>query len=153
VIDGSGGPAADDQVVIIEGDHISRLGPVGGIDVPSGTPTLDLRGRTIIPGLVGMHDHLFYQIEADRSSSVVIAPHTFARLYLASGVTTIRTAGTADFDVDAQVKRRIDARTEPGPKIHLTGPYLMGTTTEPDPDGIAHQVAKYADRGATSFKA
>jgi imidazolonepropionase-like amidohydrolase len=82
VIDGSGGPAADDQVVIIEGDHISRLGPVSGIDVPSGTPTLDLRGRTIIPGLVGMHDHLFYQIEADRSSAhrwpVTVSPRSCA---------------------------------------------------------------------------
>ena len=68
-------------------------------------------------------------------------------------MTTIRTAGTLDFDGDARIKRQIDAGHEPGPKIHLTGPFLHATTAEPDPDGIAKLVATYADRGATSFKA
>lgn len=81
------------------------------------------------------------------------AQGTFAMLYLASGVTTIRTAGTIDFDADARIKRRIDAGQAPGPKIHLTGSYLQATTATADPEGIAKQVAMDADRGATSFKA
>src|SRR4029077_3718059 len=58
-----------------------------------------------------------------------------------------------DFDADARIKRKIDAGREPGPKIHLTGIYLDATSTAPDPDGIAKQVVRDADRGATSFKA
>jgi imidazolonepropionase-like amidohydrolase len=154
IIDGTGKPGKDDQTVIIEHGRISALGDAAAVSVPPGASTLDLHGRTVIPGLVGMHDHLFYQLEpAAGSTSVVPAPRTFARLYLASGVTTIRTAGTVDFDADARIKRQIDAGHEPGPKIHLTGTYLQATTTAPDPEGIARQVARDADRGATSFKA
>ena len=154
VIDGTGTPGKDDQTVIIEHGRISAVGDAAAVSVPPGASTLDLRGRTVIPGLVGMHDHLFYQVEpAAGVTTVVLAQRTFARLYLASGVTTIRTAGTVDFDADARIKHQIDAGQEPGPKIHLTGTYLQATTTVPDPEGIAKQVARDADRGATSFKA
>ena len=153
VIDGTGAPGKDDQTVVIERGRISGVGDATAVRVPPGASTLDLHGRTVIPGLVGMHDHLFYEVEPGGSTSTVLAQRTFARLYLASGVTTIRTAGTVDFDADARVKRHIDAGREPGPKIHLTGRYLGATTREPDPDGIAKQVAKDAGRGATSFKA
>jgi imidazolonepropionase-like amidohydrolase len=153
VIDGTGGPGKDDQTVIIERGRISALGDATAVRVPAGASTLDLQGRTLIPGLVGMHDHLFYQVEPAGPPLSVAAQRTFARLYLASGVTTIRTAGTLDFNGDARIKRQIDAGQEPGPKIHLTGEYLQARTAAPDPDGIANQVAKDADRGATSFKA
>ncbi len=153
VIDGTGAPGKDEQTVIIERGRISALGDATAVRVPPGASTLDLRGRTVIPGLVGMHDHLFYQIEPAGATVVVPAQRTFARLYLASGVTTIRTAGTMDFSADARIKQQINTGQEPGPKIHLTGAYLGATTTAPDPDGIAKQVAKDADRGATSFKA
>ena len=154
VIDGTGKPGKDDQTVIIEHGRIAAVGDAAAVSVPPGASTLDLRGRTVIPGLVGMHDHLFYQVEpAAGVTTVVLAQRTFARLYLASGVTTIRTAGTVDLDADARIKRQIDAGQEPGPKIHLTGTYLQATTTVPDPEGIAKQVARDAERGATSFKA
>jgi imidazolonepropionase-like amidohydrolase len=154
VIDGTGNPGKDDQTVIVEHGRISAVGDAATVSVPPGASTLDLRGRTVIPGLVGMHDHLFYQVEpAAGVTNVVLAQRTFARLYLASGVTTIRTAGTVDFDADARLKRQIDAGQEPGPKIHLTGTYLQAMGSEPDPEGIARQVARDADRGATSFKA
>jgi imidazolonepropionase-like amidohydrolase len=154
VIDGTGKPGKDDQTVIIEHGHIATVGNATAVAVPAGASRLELHGRTLIPGLVGMHDHLFYQLEpAAGSTAVVPAQRTFARLYLASGVTTIRTAGTMDLDADARIKRQIDAGQEPGPKIHLTGTYLQATTTAPDPEGIARQVARDANRGATSFKA
>jgi imidazolonepropionase-like amidohydrolase len=154
VIDGAGSPGKDDQTVIIEHGRISAVGDAAAVSVPSGASTIELRGRAVIPGLVGMHDHLFYQVEpAAGVTTVVLAQRTFARLYLASGVTTIRTAGTVDFDADARIKRQIDAGQEPGPKIHLTGTYLQATRTEPDPEGIAKQVVRDAERGATSFKA
>src|SRR5438309_9748288 len=63
VIDGTGRPGKDDQTIIIERGRISALGDPAAVKVPSGASMLDLHGRTIIPGLVGMHDHLFYQLE------------------------------------------------------------------------------------------
>jgi imidazolonepropionase-like amidohydrolase len=153
VIDGTGAPGKDDQTVLIERGRISSLGDAASVSVPPGASTLDSRGRTVIPGLVGMHDHLFYEVAARGATSEVLAQRTFAKLYLASGVTSIRTAGTVDFNADARIKRQIDAGKEPGPKIHLTGTYLQARSAAPDPDGIARQVARDADRGATSFKA
>jgi imidazolonepropionase-like amidohydrolase len=153
VIDGSGGDARDDQTIVIAGGRISAVGAARTIRIPDGASVMTLPGRTVTPGLVGMHDHLFYQLEPNGSSMAVPAQSTFAKLYLASGVTTIRTAGTLDFDADLRLKRSIDDGREPGPKIHLTGPYLGAIGRTPDPEAVARIVATYADRGATSFKA
>jgi imidazolonepropionase-like amidohydrolase len=151
VIDGTGAPGRDDQTVVIKDGKIESVVKAG--PVPVGAEFVDLQGRTLIPGLVGMHDHLFYELDHDGSHTTYAVQSTFAKLYLASGVTTIRTAGAIDFRGDAGIKDRIDAGKDAGPKIYLTGPYLYGTAAEPDPDGIAGQVATYADRGATWFKA
>jgi imidazolonepropionase-like amidohydrolase len=154
VVDGTGASAKDDQTILVVEGRIRRVGPSSSTPVPSNIESIDLTGRTVIPGLVGMHEHLFYQLEPPGSGEVVVrAPSTFAKLYLAAGVTTIRTAGTIDFDGDARLKQRIDDGKEAGPKIHLTSPYLNATSSAPDPDGIARIVDHYADAGATSFKA
>jgi len=109
---------------------------------------LDLRGRTIIPGLVGMHDHLFYT--SDGGSRQVSVPLSFAHLYLAAGVTSIRTAGTIDLNQDIAIKREIDAGREVGPKIHLSSPYL---TAAPSIEALLRVIDTVADAGVTSLKA
>jgi imidazolonepropionase-like amidohydrolase len=154
VIDGTGRPGIDDQILVIQGGRIARLGPAAATSMPAGAEVLNLAGRTVIPGLVGMHDHLFYEIERGGSGTMTIpAQSTFARLYLASGVTTIRTAGTVDLEGDVRLKQRVDEGREPGPTIYVTGPYLNAAGAEPDPIAIARQVFGAAAAGATSFKA
>ena len=154
LIDGTGTPEIDDQTIVIDNGRIRAVGPSATARVPAGADIRDLRGHTVMPGLVGMHEHLFYQLEPPGSGAyAVLAQTAFAKLYLAAGVTTIRTAGTVDFDGDARLKKRIDEGVVPGPKVHLTSPYLQGTTPQPDPEGIARIVERYADSGATSFKA
>jgi imidazolonepropionase-like amidohydrolase len=152
VVDGSGRPGRDDQTIVVESGRITSVAPSATAHVPAAIETLDYRGKSVIPGLVGMHDHLFYAVGTSATKSVS-AHSAFAKLYLASGVTTIRTAGTIDFEGDRRLKQRIDAGNEPGPTIHLTAPYLDGTGAQPDPEGIARVVTKFADAGATSFKA
>ena len=147
VIDGSGQPAKEDQTVIIEADRITAVGAADSVTIPSGAKVLDLRGRTVLPGMVGMHDHLFYQMG---SEVAVRAAESFAMLYLASGVTTIRTAGASDLASELRIKRLIDAGDQPGPTIYVSSPYL---NTLSDPARSAGQVAAWADQGATSFKA
>ena len=149
VIDGTGSPARNDQTVVVRDGRIQAIGNAAAIAAPQGAHVIDGRGRTLIPGLVGMHEHLFYQAE----EIGVPAQAPFARLYLASGVTTIRTAGTVDFKGDLRIKERIDSGELPGPKVHVTGPYLNARTAAPDPEAIAREVEAQADRGATSFKA
>jgi imidazolonepropionase-like amidohydrolase len=154
VIDGSGGPAAADQTVLIKDGRIAALGPANRVQAPSGVRVLDLTGHTVTPGLVGVHNHLFYELGEPGAAPASLASQTaFARLYLAAGVTTIRTAGTVDFDGDARLKQRIDDGREPGPRIHLSSPYLGARGATPDPDAVARQVGEWADQGATSIKA
>ena len=154
VIDGTGAPGQDDQTLIIHDGRIQAVGDAARVTVPPSSRVLDLRGRTVFPGLVGMHEHLFYEYQPpDSAPHVARAEHAFAKLYLAGGVTTIRTAGTLDLAADVRIKRAIDEGREPGPKMHLTGGYLNGSPSGADAAGIAQEVAAQADQGATSFKA
>ncbi|HZE69726.1 MAG TPA: amidohydrolase family protein [Pyrinomonadaceae bacterium] len=149
VIDGSGAPAREDQTILIEQGRIKALGSAG--DIPANAKVLDLSGRTAIPGLVGMHDHLFYT--AERGKKEVAANASFARLYLASGVTTIRTAGALDFHADRTTKQLVDRGEWPGPKIHLTSPYVNHSAESPaELENLSQQMNDWADEGVTSFK-
>jgi uncharacterized protein YndB with AHSA1/START domain len=60
VIDGTGAPAKQDQTMVIAGGRIAALGPSGSVDMPASAERVNLAGYTALPGLVGMHDHLFY---------------------------------------------------------------------------------------------
>ena len=149
VIDGRGAPAREDQTIIIELGRIKAIG--AGIEIPGNARVLDLTGRTALPGLVGMHDHLFYTTETGKKE--VAANASFARLYLASGVTTIRTAGALDFQADLKTKTLVDRGEWPGPKIHLTSSYINHIAeSTADLDRLSQWMNDWADEGATSFK-
>ena len=151
VIDGTGKGAREDQTIIIESGRIAAIGPTAEIPIPASATSLDLGGHTAMPGLAGMHDHLFYA--TDGGDRYVNAPESFAPLYLAAGVTTIRTAGALDLDTDQSVKRSIDKGRLAGPKIHLSSPYINrrpGDTV--NPQKIANVINEWADQGITSLK-
>jgi len=151
IIDGTGSPARDDQTIIIESGRIAALGPTAAISIPASATSLDLRGHTAIPGLVGMHDHLFYATQ--RGDRYVNAPESFAPLYLAAGVTTIRTAGALTFSNDLAVKRSVENGELAGPKIHLTSPYIDHRAGEVlSSEKLTKVVNDWADEGATTFK-
>src|SRR3712207_4387991 len=84
---------------------------------------MDLRGSTVIPGLVGMHDHLFYTAAGGRAAQMSF---TGPRLYLGSGVTTIRTTGGRSPYAEINTRQNIDEGLVPGTRIHLTAPYMTG---------------------------
>ena len=151
VIDGTGSPAREDQTIIIESGRISAIGPTSDVSVPASATALDLSGHTAIPGLVGMHNHLFYATR--RGERYVNAPESFAPLYLAAGVTTIRTAGALKLSNDLEVKRSIEDGEMPGPKIHITSPYIDHVPgRQLTPEALAKVINEWADEGATSFK-
>lgn len=166
VIDGTGAAAQADQTVLIENGLIKEIGPAASVQIPQGARVMDLAGRSVIPGLVGMHDHMFYPT-ASGQTPVAGAPalygemgFSFPRLYLAGGVTTIRTTGSLETYTDLALKKLIDTGKMPGPKIHITGPYLEGVGSfTPQlhelsgPEEATSLVNYWIDLGATSFKA
>jgi len=168
VVDGTGNAAVDDRNVTIENGKIAAI--AAGADVAAGpdTTVLDLRGKTVLPGLVGMHDHMYYVARpnldaAGHSEDPLLVPQmTFSapRLYLANGVTTVRTTGSVEGYADLNLRDLIDAGQLVGPHMDVTAPYLQGKSPLfmqmyqlKDAADARRFVAYWADAGATSFKA
>jgi len=166
LIDGTGAPAQGDRTLVIEK---GRIAAVGGpeLQAPAGATVLDLPGHAVIPGLVGMHNHLFYIARpnmdaAGRSEPPAMVPEmafSAPRLYLAAGVTTMRTTGSVEPYTDLNLKQMIDAGAIPGPHLDVTGPYLGNLPAFPQmkvmhgPDDARRMVNYWADEGVNSFKA
>jgi imidazolonepropionase-like amidohydrolase len=151
VIDGTGKGTREDQTIIIESGRIVAIGPTAETNVPPSATSLELNGHTAMPGLVGMHDHLFYA--TDGGERYVNANESFAPLYLAAGVTTIRTAGALDLDSDQGVKRSVDKGELAGPKIHLSSLYINRRPGDlVNPEKVAKVINEWADQGITSLK-
>src|SRR5579859_1905110 len=103
LIDGTGAGAREDQTVVMSKGKILSVGDASSTSVPKEAQVLDLHGYTVIPGLVGMHEHMFYPAGDAIFHEM---PISFPRLYLAGGVTTIRTAGSIEPYMDlAQIGR------------------------------------------------
>lgn len=157
VIDGTGAPERADQTVVISGQKIAFAGPAAGAQVPAGATIVDGSGRTLMPGLVGMHDHLFYLVGDQPVGHAMYV--SFPRLYLAGGVTTLRTTGSMEPYADLNLKRAIDAGKVPGPDIDVSGPYISGPGSRlymaipRTPREVTEAVDYYVDIGVTSFKA
>ncbi len=149
IIDGTGAPPIEDGSVVIANGKIQFAGGFAQVSVPPNAKILDFRGYTIIPGLVGMHDHLFYPVRGGTGGYKEMG-FSFPRLYLANGVTTIRLAGSIQPDLDLRLKNQIDRGWLAGPKIQLSGPYLNEWIS---PEQARQSVNYWADRGAKTFKA
>ena len=126
LIDGTSSAPQSDQAVIIDHGKIAAIGVTGSVTVPSGAKLIDATGKTVIPGIVGMHEHIFYPASGDGPLTAVEQFYSFPPLYLASGVTTARTTGSMDPYGDLAVKARVDSGKMLGPKFYLSTPYLQG---------------------------
>jgi imidazolonepropionase-like amidohydrolase len=170
VVDGTGAAASEDQAVVVANGKIQSIGPATAAEIPQGAQLLDRAGYTVIPGIVGMHDHLYYansiavQVAGGRIAQpgqlTAEIPFTAPRLYLAAGVTTMRTTGSLEPYTDLKVKSRIDSNLMPGPSIDATAPYLEGAPALfaqmhelSGPDDAKRLVDYWAAEGMTSYKA
>jgi len=164
VIDGTGAAAAEDQRIEIEGGTITRIQSARQRHgYAAGAKVLDLTGKTVIPGLVGMHEHLFYPTPKAGGDGLPMygeMADSAPRQYLAAGVTTARTAGSMEPYVDLALKKMIDAGQRPGPKLHVTAPYIGDYAgfipqfhTLNGAEDAGRMVDYWAEEGATSFKA
>lgn len=78
VIDGTGVPLKDDQTIVIANGRIQSVVDAAKAAVPADAKVLDLHGYTVTPGMVGMHDHLFYPAGGGWFTEMVFS---FPRLY------------------------------------------------------------------------
>jgi imidazolonepropionase-like amidohydrolase len=157
VIDGTGAAAREDQTIILNKSRIATVGPASTVNLPRDAQVLDLHGYSVIPGLVGMHDHMFYPVGGAMFAEMGFS---FPRLYLAGGVTTIRTTGSLEPYTDLEIKKKIDSGETPGPKMHVTGPYLEGAGSWAvqmhqltGPEDATKTVNYWLDEGVDNFKA
>src|SRR5260370_9038693 len=144
------------------------MGDAGSTPIPPGATILDLTDHTVFPGIVGMHDHMYYpqpvNLEGRRVRGVLQfeqqSSFTFPRLYLAGGVTSLRTTASVEPYADLNLKNWIDSGKIPGPKIHVRSAYMEGKGNYrlPVPELTGPEDARrtaefWADQGVTSFKA
>jgi Amidohydrolase family len=112
LVDGTGASPMDRTSVLIQGDRIVSVGPDGSIGQMPGTKTMNVSGKTLVPGLIDLHNHSTF--DADM------------RAYLKNGVTSIRFAGLNP-DAVVRLRDRIERREVPGPRILSCGPMLDKT--------------------------
>jgi imidazolonepropionase-like amidohydrolase len=156
VIDGTGAPAREGQTIVIRDGNIAELGPSASVNTPEGATVIDLAGKSVMPGIVMVHEHLYYPTGPQVYGQL---GQSFIRLYLAGGVTTMRTGGNVNGVMDLKLKDEIEAGRQPGPFIDATAPYLNGPNSFlqmhglEDPDDARRQVEYWHGMGATSLKA
>ncbi len=152
VVDGTGVAPLDDQTIVVTDGLITEVGPSAEVRVPAGARILDLAGHTVIPGIIGMHDHTDYAGARGRLTLGFSAP----RMYLASGVTATRTTGSMSPYIELNLKQSIDAGETPGPRMYITGPRLSEglANYSPTSEEQARRIVRYwAEEGASWIKA
>jgi imidazolonepropionase-like amidohydrolase len=122
VVDGTGTPARVDQTILLNGPRIQAIGSSSTITLPPTARVLDLPGHTVIPGIVGLHEHTYFGGVKRLTQMRVSGP----LLYLAHGVTTAMTAGSQLPYHELHLKNDIDNGQIAGPRFLIAGPYLDG---------------------------
>ncbi len=155
LIDGTGAPPRDDHAVLIREGMIAAVAPTSQLTVPAGARVVDLTGHTLTPGFVGLHEHTYFRQTTRTTQMTVSGPLA----YLANGVTTIRTAGSMFPYQELNMKQAIESGSLPGPRMHITGPYLNGAAGPESmnrglrsPGEARRVVAYWAEEGATWLK-
>jgi hypothetical protein len=161
LVDGTGAPARADQTVVVRGGIVEAVGPSAATPPPAEARVLDLTGHTVFPGQVGLHEHTYFaSIDAATGGIRQLTPMNFSAplLYLAYGVTTAMTAGSALPYHELNLKRAVDTGDIPGPRFLISGVYLTGPSRNPmfrsvaSTDDLRRVIAYWAAEGATWVK-
>jgi imidazolonepropionase-like amidohydrolase len=158
IVDGTGQLPKNDQTVIIIKGRIASIAKSTN-NIPLNGKIIDCTGKTIIPGMIMMHEHLFYGESVPPQYLGLEMPVSFPRLYLAGGVTTMRTTGSVEPQTDLNIRDQIKEGKMAGPDIDVTGPYIERAAFPipeilfiKSPRDAAKQVKYWIDNGCTSFK-
>jgi hypothetical protein len=158
VIDGTGATPKIDQTIIIRDGRIASIESSATMQIPAGALVMDLTAKSVIPGLVMVHEHLTYPTAPGVSGNLI---ESFSRLYLAGGVTSIRTVANVNGLREIQHKKAIDAGVSVGPWMDATAPFIEGAPgmgldqfyVLKDTADARRHIAYWTGIGATSLKA
>ncbi|MFL6768923.1 MAG: amidohydrolase family protein [Sphingomicrobium sp.] len=146
-----GDEVIENGTILIEGDRIAAVGPTASISYPAGTRTIDVSGKTIIPGLIDAHWH------GSMGSELIIPKQNwFHAAALAYGVTTVHDPSNDTFEIFAASEYQKAGKIL-GPRIFSTGTILYGATTpftveiNSFDDALSH-LRRLQDSGAWSVK-
>jgi imidazolonepropionase-like amidohydrolase len=143
IVDALRDGAIADGVIVVRNGRIADVGPRASVNIPPGTQTIDVTGKTIVPGLWDMHTHVT-QIE-------------WAPVYLGAGVTTVRDMGN-EFEFVTALRDAIASKRAVGPRLLLAGlvdgggPNAFGVYYAATFDEAKRIVAKYHDAGFQQIK-
>ena len=129
LVDGIAESARADIFIVVEGDRIVQIGEMATAQPPAGATIVDVQGKTLLPGLIMMHEHLFYPIPQPKPSSPPHQGSIIPRTLLASGVTTARTAGTIYPLQDLAIAKAIEEEHAVGPDLIVTMPFVDASPT------------------------
>lgn len=149
VIDGTGAAPRERQTLLLRDGAIEAVGRDGTIAIPPGARVMNLEGKTVLPGLVQLHEHLWMF-----AGNIYGVAKSYPKLYLASGVTSIRTAGSYNPYIDLRTRNEIEAGEAVGPWMDLTIYMdLFGAPRLYDAEATARYLNFWLDTGFTSVKA
>lgn len=150
VIDGTGQKVLENQTILIENGRILEVGQTSVIRVPQGYYQMNLKGKTVIPGIIGTHNHM----RLPQGAMLFTSP----RLYLSSGVTTYQSCGTGNPAEEIAISNAIKKGKEPGSLIVNSGPYFTGPEGKNNfvrftgEQAVRDTIAYWAGRGVEWFK-
>ncbi len=139
----------DDATIVIENDRIVSV--ESGTTPPADTDIIDIKGKTVIPGLIDVHAHLHY------SSADILPEQPWQYdVNLDFGVTTVQDP-SASTDLVFTQAERVEAGFARGPRVYSTGYVLYGAlgndnANTPDKESAFHHVERLKTVGANSVK-
>ncbi|TXD53071.1 MULTISPECIES: amidohydrolase family protein [unclassified Polaribacter] len=158
IIDGTGGDVKYNQDILLRNNKIASIVKTGTKNYPNSTKIIDGTGKTVIPGLIMLHEHLFHAKPFEGNFKATHMTNTFPQLYLAGGVTTMRTAGSIEANTDLNIKNLIDQGKMVGPSMDVSTPHVERLGFVPQlqslygDESIENWLNYWFDKGITSVK-
>lgn len=149
VIDGAGSPTQEGRTLLLRDGRIAWLGPDHQAIIPAEAKVIDLSGKTVLPGLVQLHEHLWMF-----GGSLLSVADSYPKLLLAAGVTSIRTAGSLNPYIDLRTRQAVETGAAVGPWMDLSIYMdLFGAPRLTSQAQTRKYLAFWLDSGFTSVKA
>jgi imidazolonepropionase-like amidohydrolase len=120
------------QVIVIQGDRITDVGPAASVLIPPRARVIDLSGATVLPGLIDRHVHLFQDQQPNDARAVLMGAN-YALKNLNAGFTTIQDMGSPYTYASVELRDAIEKGLVPGPRMQVTGPQLNPRAASPYP--------------------
>ncbi len=176
VLDTHSGKETADQTIVVTGGVISAIGASAGIALQAADREIDLRGMTVLPGLIDVHTHLtmdtnfdpYHELSTSVAQSALIGAHN-ARLTLQAGFTSVRNVAAEGY-ADVDLRDAINANLIEGPHMQVSGPalgitgghcdenllpyqyHVQGSGVADGVEGVQHKVREVIKYGADLIK-